>query len=179
MTVYAVVSPGNAYGGVHSRPMRLLALPLLLTLGCAPAAQPDPAAKAYADALQPLVQENGLVAERVLEVAADVYNGKAVSADTRKVWRDELAPMAEHLRNQAALVQAPPEWSADHTELVTIWTLRSDAWQDISEALEAGDPDLWKTGRSRSDEAKLQEESWFRKTNERLASQGITLDQFP
>lgn len=167
-------------GNVYARgPMRLLIPCLLLLLACTPAPPGADAARAYADALEPLLEENGHVADRLLYVAADVYNGKADAAAARAAWEDDVVPLAEHLRDQAVLVQAPPDWAPSHQTLVEIWTQRAESYRDISEAIDLGDPEVWKKARSTANDAKLREEAWFRDTNQRMQAYGITLDQFP
>ena len=54
-----------------------------------------------------------------------------------------------------------------------------DAYRDIAEALRTGDAGLWKQGRETADAAKLDEETWFRNANERVAPYGLILDQYP
>jgi hypothetical protein len=150
----------------------------VLLLACGP----DPtnvAARTYADSLQPLLDENGLLALHLLDAAADVHDAKATSEQTRVTWETDIVPLAEHLRDQALIVDAPPDWAADHKGLTDIWTARADAYREISEAIAQGDGELWKRGREEADTAKLAEETWFQRANERLGPAGVTLDQFP
>ena len=150
-----------------------------LLAGCPqPGATTGPA-HTYAQSLEPLLDENGLVAERLLETAAEVYNGKAASAEVKLAWAQDVVPLAEHLRDQAVLVQPPVEYADDHKQLVEIWSTRADAYREIADALRSGDMDQWKKGREQADDAKLREEAWFRATNEKLSAHGVALDQFP
>lgn len=133
----------------------------------------------YAQSLEPLLDENGLVADRLLETAAAVYNGTAASTEVKLAWVQDIVPLAEHLRDQAVLVQPPVEYAEDHRQLVEIWSTRADAYREIGDALVSGDLEQWKKGREQADDAKLREEAWFRATNEKLQPHGVSLDQFP
>lgn len=146
------------------------------------ACTPDPLAveaRQYVVDLDPILQENGLVAERLLIQAAAAYDGKVQPRDTRLAWTADIVPLAEHLRDQAVAVQAPASWTQDHKELVDIWTRRADGYRDLAESVDTGDPALFKDGRAKADNAKVDEETWFRDTNARLEPFGLYVDQFP
>lgn len=160
----------------------MLAPVMLITLLVLAACQPNPqalAARQYLVDLDPLLLENGLVAERLLVQAGAVHDAKAQPKDTYQAWSTDIVPLAEHLRDEAAALNAPPEWLDAHKDLVAIWSTRADGYRDIDEAVEIGDPKLFKQGRDQADTAKLREESWFRDTNARLETYGLYVDQFP
>jgi hypothetical protein len=154
-------------------------LVLVALAGCQPNDPAEQSARQYASSLEPLLAENGLLFNVLLDASADVYNGKTVTAETRVSWDRDVVPLAEHLRDQGLLVLPPPEWAADHKGLVEIWTTRAEAYRNISNAMAVGDLDQWKSGRDQADTAKLAEEEWFRGANSRLSPYGIVLDQFP
>lgn len=150
-----------------------------LMIACA---KPGPAeidAQQYVIAVDPLLLENGLVAQRLLAEASDVYDGKAQGKDVKAAWIDDIAPLTEHLRDQASALSPPPSWNDSHKGLVDIWTIRADGYRDIAEAVVIGDPEMFKLGRDKADTAKLREETWFRDANARLQPYGLYLDQFP
>lgn len=152
---------------------------VLLAVACQP---PDPAgrtAEQYTDALEPLLYENGMLAERVLFAASDVYNDAADAEATRTVWHEEIVPVARHLADQAAVTLTPAEWSPTHGQLVETWNDRADAYLEIEIAIEEGDREGWTAARKKADDAKLREEEWFRSLNTQLAPYGLAVDQFP
>ncbi len=161
--------------------MPIIAVTLLVATGtaCEDNSPEAVAARAWAKDIEPLLHENSLLAEQVLEGAAEIYNGQPDAAAATKRWRDNVVPVAQHLQHQAELVEPPPVWAEPHTVLVATWTDRAGAYTDILVALETGDKELWTAGRKRSDSAKLAEEKWFQDTNKALSAYDIALDQFP
>lgn len=159
--------------------MKTHALTLLTALvACAPPAVPQDTAT-YVTQLHPLLQENGLLADKVLEGAADVHDGRASPNTASLVWENEIVPLAGHLHAQAEIVQPPTRWASEHRELVSIWGSRAEGYVLVAEAVNSGDAARWKRGRALADKAKLDEESWFEEVNTRLAPLGIDLDQYP
>jgi len=158
---------------------RLLLLVLVVLVGCP---EPDPAARTapeYVSRLEPLLYENGFLAERMLTAAAGVYNDTSGTEEVKKAWSKEVVPLSRHLADQAAVTVPPPEWADRHAELVAAWSDRADAYQEIEIAVEDGDREAWKQARKKADDAKLREEDWFRTMNRQLAPIGLALDQFP
>ena len=129
--------------------------------------------------LQPLLAENGLLAERVLEGASDVHDGRASAATTAMAWEREIAPLARHLHDQARRVDPPGAWASSHQRLVDIWGSRAESYETLAQAVRDGDGARWRRGRALADQAKLDEEAWFSAANERLTPSGISLDQYP
>ncbi len=159
--------------------MHTLLLTALLVFGCQ---EPDPRARTapdYVARLEPLLYENGFLATQVLTSAARVYNQGEAGDDVKRTWSDDIAPLARHLADQAAITAAPAEWADRHAELAEAWSLRAEAYAAIQTAVEDGDRDGWKSARRHADDAKLREEEWFRSMNRELAPLGLLLDQFP
>jgi len=136
---------------------------------------------AYAEAIQPLLAENTVLADEVLGLAAEVYNDNAeadVDALT-EAWRTDVVPLAEHLHAQAALVKPPDAYIERHKDLVTVWASRAEAYRDLSEALALSDAERWAQARELANEVKLEEEEWFRTINADFGQNGLLIDQFP
>ncbi|MEQ1504795.1 MAG: hypothetical protein ABMB14_21340 [Myxococcota bacterium] len=140
---------------------------------------PGDATSQYVGSLQPLLQENGLLSERVLSLAAEIYNDASKPQQVADKWGREVVPVAEHLANQASIVPAPAEFTPDHQELVQIWGDRASAYRRLSEAIQTGDTDQWNTARDLADQVKLREEKWFDRLNDRLAPAGVLVDPYP
>ena len=154
-------------------------LPLLLiTTAC----QIDPEARSattYVAKLQPLMQENSLLAERVLYQAAAIYNGATRPDEVADAWSSDIVPLAEHLHHQAGFVEPPENWSQQHAALVAVWGERAHAYRSISEGLERADKDLGEQGRNLAEQVKLKEESWFEEVNGQIGPMGFTIDAYP
>lgn len=155
-------------------------LVLLLTtsslFGCGPL---DSSANTYLDQLDPLIVENAILAERVLVLAAGLYNEEAEPARVAEAWEGEIVPLAEHLHAQASVVIAPTEWAPQHNQLVGIWSSRAEAYRDIAIAVETGDEARWKGATGKARQVKLDEEEWFRSVKNELSLRGLTVSQFP
>lgn len=163
--------------------VRTLALTVVVIVAsaCGPFDPETRAHRAYIRQVQPLLVENSLLAERVLVLAADVYNRKD-KVDTEamaRMWTSDVVPLAEHLHSHATFVEPPPEWVDAHGQLVDIWSDRAQAYRAIGESITMADPDLWKNARELTDTVKLREEEWFRNANLRLAPKSLSVDQFP
>jgi hypothetical protein len=150
-----------------------------MLMGCPGTTPEQSEAELYVAQLDPILQENGLVGDIVLMLAADLHDSKLESGAARARWEGDVVPLADHLRDQAAAVQAPAGWAQHHRELVEIWTTRADAYHDASDAIRLGDPERWRAARQRADAAKLREEAWFQDVNRVLAAYGRGVDQFP
>ncbi|MFT6816336.1 MAG: hypothetical protein ACJATT_000132 [Myxococcota bacterium] len=152
---------------------------LLLFAGCSSAPPGAEDARTYVSSLEPLVYENGLLAQGMLGAAADVHDSDIDSAPLVSWWKHDFAPLSQHLAHQAAAVTAPPEWSARHQQLVTVWEMRAASYAQLDLAVTDGNAELWTTGRAAADTAKIGEEAWFRNADESLAPFGLALDQYP
>lgn len=159
--------------------MWYLTLTLPLTwFSCA--SGPGDATNSYLMSLQPVLQENGLLAERVLIQAAMVYNNENLKPENvAEAWNHEIVLLAEHVFNQASFIEPPPEYAATHQELVQIWADRATAYRDLGEAVARGDTNAWTVARQLADSVKIREETWFDHFNEGLAPAGLLVDPYP
>lgn len=136
-------------------------------------------AQRYADAIAPLTLDNGLLAWRVLHLAADVHDGRADGSKADAAWRDDVVPLAWHLRDQAALISPPANWGDHHEALVKVWTDRAVAYEDLADAVEDGDLSGFEDAKKRANQALMSEEELFKRLDGQLLPHGITVDQFP
>ena len=155
--------------------------PVLLAFAVLPACVSPVArtAPAYIAEIAPLLQANGLLADRVLVVAAKVHDGTLEVGDAAIAWRDDIVPLAVELSDQAALTEPPVEWATRHDDLVDIWSDRAHAYDALATAMSEADIKGWNAARAASDDAKLREEAWFKAINAEIAPTRITLDQLP
>lgn len=177
-------SPPSRLNG-FSRAARPTVLLITLSLVACQSQRPSADSVTYANQLAPLLSENSLLAERLLHTAANAQDASLEqdeSPDPTAIassWREQIVPLAEHVARQAQLVVPPPTWLEEHEELSGIWTSRAEGYRSIADGLTDGTEARFKRGRALADRAKLNEEEWFQKANERLASERISLDQFP
>lgn len=144
------------------------------------ASGPGDATTNYLGQMQPVLQENGLLAERVLMQAAIVFNNESLKPEAvADTWNREIVLIAEHVYNQASFVKAPPEYSAVHEELVQIWGDRAAAYRSLGEAVQQGDPESWSKAQQLANSVKIREETWFDRFNDGLAPSGLAVDPYP
>lgn len=169
--------PGVLLG--YGADVRTRLLTLLTLCACGPSPEALEASD-YVHALQPYLMDNALLARRMLTVASDVFNGGIDGKRLEQRWDTEVVPLAEHLCDQARLLEVQGlEWSARHNVLTNAWCERAEAYRDIAGALRLEDTALWEHAKSQANAAKLDEESWFKDTNGYLSAFGLSLDQFP
>lgn len=156
--------------------MSLLFTAALLLPGCA---STNDETTQYLTALQPLLQENGLLAERVLLQSAKIYNDAVKPEQVSDAWVHEIVPLAEHLHNQSSFVAPPPSYAQTHADLVLIWGDRALAYRNLGEAINTGNTDEWNKARELANQVKLREERWFDTLNAALAPSNILVDPYP
>jgi len=147
-------------------------------LACTPADPERQAAEVYAQALEPLLEENGFLADNLLGTAGAIHDGRAPE-DLEARWTGEIVPLTENLYDQSRMLSVPDAWNAEHQLLIAIWKKRAESYRELSEATLAGDADRWTTARKVANEAKREEEAWFNNTNARLGKSGVSIDQYP
>jgi hypothetical protein len=153
--------------------------PILIVGWLACGGGPGDATSQYVSRLQPLLQENGVLAEQVLFQAASIYNEAVKPEAVAEYWTHDVVLLAEHLFNQASFVTAPPEYAQVHGELVEIWGDRAIAYRNLGEAIQTGDTESWNKARELADTVKLREEKWFDRLNNQLAPSGLIVDPYP
>lgn len=161
---------------VAAMPVPLLALTLAACNALDPATRD---ATQYVSDVQPLMLENARLSERLLLMAAQVYNQDVPEDGLARPWIEEVAPLAQHLAIEAENTPAPADWKADHTSLVVIWTDRSVAFRELGEALVLADQDRWMAGRDAVASYVKREEQWFRTVNDRLRPFELEIEQYP
>lgn len=159
--------------------MRKTILTTVLLGACLTGPEGRDDAFAYADRVEPLIYENGLLARALMSAAAESHNGDIEAEPLARWWHRDFTPLSEHLAHQAAAVSAPPAWSSSHRDLVEIWERRAEAYRALDVALSTGDAAGWAEARAKADEVKIEEEEWFRAADEQLAPFGLALDQYP
>lgn len=161
---------------VAAMPVPLLALTLVACNALDPATRD---ATQYVSDVQPLMLENARLSERLLQMAAQVYNQQVPEDGLARPWVDEVTPLAQHLAIEAENTPAPADWKEDHTSLVVIWTDRAAAFRELSEALVLADLDRWTSGRDGVASYVKREEQWFRSVNDRLRPFDLEIQQYP
>lgn len=166
-----------SYGPHMPRPSPFLMATLLLA-----ACGPDPEHQKtvdYLTALHPVLQENSLLAERVLVQAAHVYNEDADATAIADQWDHEVVPLADHVATLAAGIQAPPHLSVDHQNLVEIWGQRADAYREAVEGLQTADRARFQEAASATAQITLTEDQWVRAFNARIEPLKLYVDLYP
>ncbi|MEZ4321372.1 MAG: hypothetical protein R3F61_28125 [Myxococcota bacterium] len=157
-------------------------IPTLLVgalLGCSTLDPKTSAATEYVNDVQPLMLENSLLAERLLQLAAMSYNDTVPEAGFAPTWNDEIVPLAEHIHIQADSVEVPSDWKDLHDNLVVIWSDRASAYRSMGEAIVLADRKRWKEARELEGQVVKREETWFQTVASQLGQYDLTLEQYP
>jgi hypothetical protein len=147
-----------------------------LWLACAPDRKDD---SAYANALAPVLLENGLLADQLLDLAARAHDEAIDAATLQARWLDDAVPLADRVAIEAAAVSPPASWQADHDALVTVWRGRASALRASAWAVVDGDAAAFDAARARAATAQLDEEAWFRAANARIGRSALSLVPHP
>lgn len=154
-------------------------MPLLILAGCAAFDSERADAILYIQAVQPLMAENSLLAERTLAIASTLHDGSATDASVLEGWTTEIVPLSQHLHLQAARVDVPETWTDLHGELVGIWTERTIAYRDLGEGVVLADTAIWERAKNRHQAAIDREQAWFQTVSTQLAAHELMLEQYP
>lgn len=156
---------------------------LVLTLLALIACQTDPVeqdALAYEAAMRPALQANRVLADHFLAEAARVGVGEVKEGELAASWEATVLPQADSLVRQARSVHPQtPELQALHQELVGAWEDRASAYQEISQAMAAGDPQAYQTALERNSQAREAEERYFSRASEFMDPYGLNWTPYP
>ncbi|MEQ1565699.1 MAG: hypothetical protein ABMA64_08680 [Myxococcota bacterium] len=153
--------------------------PITVALTLGGCAGTDDETTQYLSQLQPLLQENGLLAERVLLQSAKIYNEAVKPDQVAEAWITDIVPVAEHLHNQSSFVTPPSSYAQSHADLVLIWGDRALGYRNLGEAIQTGNTDEWNKARDLIRDVTLREEKWFDTLNTALAPSKIMVDPYP
>lgn len=154
-------------------------MPLLILHGCHLFDPERTAAVEYITAVQPLMAENSMLAQRTLVVAAGIQNGDLDDEGVLEAWSTEVVPLAQHLHFQAGEVTPPEQWVDLHEELTTIWLDRSVAYRDLGEAIVLADDATWDRAKAQHETTIEREQAWFQSVGARLQVMELSLEQYP
>lgn len=168
---------------MHPRRIRPLQLaPIALCLG-ASTCDLDPAAsgaRAYHDAVLPLLVENADMARDFRDLAATIKKKDPEAKSIARLMRKKFVPAAEDLADRAqAIHPEAAELQAAHTELVTAWTTRADAYEDLHAAWQAQDLEAFDEAAEANLLALRHEDRFYLMANEALAPYQLSLPAYP
>jgi hypothetical protein len=154
-------------------------LPLLpLVLACAGGPEAGEAQQ-YVDAMNPVLAQNGALAQSFLTEASRVKKKEVDGGQLAELLTKELAPHALELsRSVAAITPTEPRLSASHAVLVHSWSERAAAYTALSEAWARGDVTAWDAGVRKNTAAKLEEERYFTEINGVLGEWDLSITQY-
>ncbi len=166
-----------SYGPPMWRTLTLLTATSLV-VGCGPDPEHQKTVD-YLTALHPVLQENSLLAERVLVQAAHVYNKDADADAIADAWATEVLPLAQQIPVLAEEVHPPPHLTVDHQNLVSIWTKRAEAYREVVEGLGTADRARFQAASNSTAAITLSEDQWVRGFNAKIEPLRLYVDLYP
>lgn len=155
----------------------LLSLPLLAACAADPLAEE---AVAYQSAMAPVMTQNAALGAEFLEMATKLNDESFGPDRLAKRWHRKVLPLSEEVATSASQVStADLELSARHQALGQAWQDRAQAYTEIDQAWEAGDPNAMDKAFQANVQAKLAEEAALADLNALLGAYGVALDPFP
>jgi len=163
----------------YPREVRWLLPVVFAILACAGGPESD-VAGAYVAAMQPVLTENGALAQRFLTEASRVKKKETDGATLEAMLHAELAPQAAALLTKAKAVNpGDPKLDDAHALLVKAWTARSAAYAALEDAWTRGDVLAWDAAMKQNAQAKVDEEAYFTQIDAALAPYELRLEQYP
>jgi hypothetical protein len=133
----------------------------------------------YLSRLTPILHENSLLADTVLQQAALVHNGQVDPKAIVTAWSTDIAPMAQHVHTLAADVAPPEHLAADHAALVQIWQRRAEAYREVVESHQRADLESFTRAQRDIGTITVNEDQWVRAFNARLDEMKLNIDLYP
>lgn len=161
----------------------LLAAPMLSMALAAPSCKQDPVAteaRSYHDQMVPLLVRNADLARDFRDLAADIKRDKSSARDIAKLLDGEVIPSAQALSRDAAAVRpATATFQQTHQKLVSAWTDRLTAWQDIKAAWKTRDLDAYERAAAANLDAHKRESRYYEEMNTLLGPYQLSLEPYP
>ena len=161
----------------------LVVAPALCLPLAAPTCEQDPVAteaQTYHDEMVPLLVRNADLARDFRDLAADIKRDKTSAKDVARLMDTEVIPAAQALARDAAAVRpATLSFQQPHERLVSAWTDRLTAYQDIKAAWKTRDLDAYDRAAAANLEAHKRESHYYDEINVLLAPHQLSLEPYP
>jgi len=154
-------------------------LPVFLLAGCGPDPQEE-AARTYAAAMAPLLEENAGLAESFLLLAEKIRKKRSTPQDVADELKNEVIPRAKKLRDGAVTVRPNQlALSSVHGEIVRAWKTRVSAYERMLQAWDSGNLAAFNGAANEHLKVYKKEARYFKNTAQVLAPYGLKLEQYP
>lgn len=158
--------------------MRAVLLSLVLLAACGGADRH--AAEAYASAMTPVLAKNAALGSEFEDVASRVKQGQLDGPAVGERFSTVIVPLAQEIANRAAAIDPEGEaLDAAHATLVTAWSERAAAYQDIAAAWGRGDGAVLAGSRARISQVRNEELTWQDAVNAYTRPLGVAIDLYP
>lgn len=135
---------------------------------------------AYHARMNGITIRNTVLAEEFLAIAGLIQAKNTDAERVAQAWQDRIIPLANELKSDVSDIQPDsPDLREIHSQIVSCWTERADAYTAMLSTFRAGNSTEFKQAMDSNQISKAQEESYFVAINSLLAAYNLYLFQHP
>ena len=135
---------------------------------------------AYHARMHGITIRNTVLSEEFLAIAGMIQADTTDSDKVAQAWQDRIIPLANELRSEVSDIQPDqPELREIHSQIVSCWSERADAYTSMLASYRSGDSDGFKKAMASNKVSKTQEVSYFAAINLLLDRHSLHLSQHP
>ena len=136
--------------------------------------------QAYHAQMHGITIRNTVLSEEFLAIAGLIQGSNTDSDKVAQAWQDRIIPLANELRSEVSDIQPDlTELREIHSQIVSCWSDRADAYTSMLATYRAGDSDGFKKAMESNNVSKAQEVSYFASINVLLKRYNLHLSQHP
>ncbi len=134
----------------------------------------------YQARMNGITVRNSVLSEEFLAIAAQIQAADSDSDKVAQAWQDSIIPLANELQSEVSDLQPEaPELREIHSQLVSCWTERANAYTTMLSSYRSGDSSGFKAAMDSNRGLKQLEESYFVEVNSLLFNYDLHLFQPP
>ncbi len=135
---------------------------------------------AYHARMHGITMRNTVLSEEFLAIAGMIQSNSTDSDKVAQAWQDRIIPLANELRSEVTDIQPELTELRDiHSQLVSCWGNRADAYTSMLASYRSGDTGGFKKAMESNNASKAQEVSYFAAINLLLERYNLHLSQHP
>ena len=153
---------------------------ICIALLCGCANQLEAEMQAYHARMHGLTIRNKALADEFLNIATKIQAENPAPDKVAQSWQNLVLPVANELRAEVADIQPDNAQLREiHSQIVSCWSDRADAYTSMLASFRSGDPEGFNTAMEKNKVSKAQEVSYFAAINALLQQYNLYLSQHP